>query len=95
MTMGEKLLNDFEKSMSKSEEILVSVLKSLPHPDHDDDQFYGLIFGIVVSGRENGWVNEFIRICEGNPDLDFDGITKLIFTDERFPPLEIVDDDEE
>ena len=32
-------------------------------------------------------------IFKDNPDLDFDGITKLIFTDERFPPLEIVDDE--
>lgn len=32
-------------------------------------------------------------IFKDNPDLDFDGITKLIFTDERFPPLEIADDE--
>lgn len=40
----------------------------------------------------NGWTDEFIRICESNPNASFDEILDLIFTEERFPPLEIVDE---
>ena len=80
--------------VSEGEIRLIKLLKKYPHPDHDNDQFKGLILCIVMAAEENGWVNEFIRICEDNPDLAFGGITKLIFTGERLPPLEIVDDEE-
>lgn len=48
-----------------------------------------------LAADANGWVDEFIRICEDNKGKSFEEIKKLIFTEERFPPLEIVDDDEE
>lgn len=81
--------------VSENEIKLIRLLKKYSHPHHDDEQFKGLILCIVMSADENGWIDEFIRICEDNPEVDFDDITKLIFTESRFPPLEIVDDDEE
>lgn len=92
--MGEKLLEKFKKTASESETKLIILLEKYQHPDQDDDLFFGIIFCTAYSGRENGWTNEFIRICEANPNATFDEVAKLIFTKERFPPLEIVEDDE-
>lgn len=82
-------------NISDKEVQLIKLLKKYPHPKHNVEQFKGLILCIVMSAHENGWTDEFIRICESNPDATFDDITKLIFTESRFPPLEIIDDDED
>lgn len=73
---------------------LVRLLKSFPHPDHTDEDRKWIIAAILMSAEENGWTDEFIRICEANPGVAFDEVTKLILTEERFPALEIVDDEE-
>ncbi len=52
-----------------------------------------IIESTLEAGRENGWTDEFIRICEANPEAEFCDIISMIHTDERFPPLEIYDDD--
>ncbi len=93
--MGEKLLENFKKTANETESKLISLLERYKHPEQDDDQFLGVIFCTVYAGRENGWTNEFIRVCEAKPDSTFDEVIKLISTEERFPPLEIVEDDEE
>lgn len=95
MSKDLELLNGFKSTMSVKEAKLVSLLENLPHPSHDYDEVCGHIFIIGMEGRENGWTDDFICICEANPEADFSQILKLIFTEERFPPLEIVDDDEE
>lgn len=72
---------------------LVGLLKSFPHPDYTDEDRKWIIVAILMSAEENGWTDEFIKICEENPGATFDDVTKLIFTEERFPALEIVDDE--
>lgn len=56
-------------------------------------EYEGLLESTLEAGRENGWTDEFIRICEANPGAEFCDIISLIHTPERFPPLEIYDDD--
>ena len=86
-------MNDNE--VTERQNKLIDLLKSYPRPNHTDDDACGLIVCILLAADENGWTDEFIRICEDNPNLTFDEILDLIFTEERFPPLEIVDDDED
>ncbi len=84
-------------TLSDKEKRLESLLRSFsdnyycnsPIPN-EYEEFVG---DIVEAGRENGWTDEFIRICEANPEAEFCDIVKLIYTPERFPPLEIYDDD--
>jgi len=82
-------------SNEEKERKLIKLLKAYPHPNHTEEDRKGVILGIMISASENGWTNEFIRICEGNPTATFDEILSLIFTDERFPSLEIVDSEKE
>lgn len=81
--------------MNEKERKLIKLLKSYPHPNHDEDDRKGLIMCAVFSADENGWTDEFIRICENNPNSTFDDILALIFTDERFPPLKITSDEDD
>ena len=53
------------------------------------------VVAACLAAEANGWIDEFIRICEGNKGKTFEEIQALLFTESRFPPLEIVDDDEE
>lgn len=76
------------------EKKLIDLLKQFPHPNHEGDDYRDTIVGVSLAADENGWTDEFIRICEDNPNSTLDDILALIFTEERFPPLEIVDDDE-
>lgn len=73
--------------------LLVKLLKSFPHPNHIGEDHKDTIVGICIAADANGWIDEFIRICENNPDASFDDILALIHTPERFPPLEIYDED--
>lgn len=57
------------------------------------DQYEENISDIILAGRANGWTDEFIRICEDNQGMELEDIVRLIFTPERFPPLEIYDDE--
>ncbi len=86
-------INDY--NVNEKQKKLISLLKSYPHPHHDSDQFKGMILCTVLAADEYGWTDEFVRICEENPNADFGYILKLIYTEERFPPLEIVYDDED
>lgn len=79
--------------MTAKEERLMDLLEHFPHPNHIGDDYDGCVICAVAAGREHGWTDEFIRICEDNPSVSFDDILALIFTEERFPPLEIVDDE--
>ncbi len=81
-------------ALTKNEEKLADLLEQFPHPNHTGDDYESCLICISASGRRNGWTDEFIRICEENPNATFDDILALIFTEDRFPPLEIVDDDE-
>lgn len=78
----------------EKEKKLARILKNYPHPDHSNEDRKWLIVALLMSAHDNGWTDEFIRICENNPSIDFGGILKLLITDDRFPPLEIVDDEE-
>lgn len=82
-------------ALTSNEERLAALLESYPHPNHSGRDYENALICISVSARGNGWTNKFIRICEENPNVIFDDILKLIFTEERFPPLEIVDDEQE
>ena len=86
-------MNDNE--VTESELKLIKLLKNYPHPNHDKEGRQCSVIYILLAGRENGWTDDFVRICENNPNATFDEILDLIFTEERFPPLEIVDDDED
>lgn len=79
----------------EKERKLIKLLKAYPHPDHTEEDRKGVILAIMISADENGWTDEFIRICEANPDVTFSELTQLIFTEERFPPLEVVDEEED
>lgn len=81
--------------ITQNDKRLIDLLKDYPHPNRDIDDVQGLIICVVLSARENGWTEEFIRICRRNPDVTFDEILDLIITEERYPPIEIVDDDDE
>ena len=81
--------------VSEKQKKLISLLKNYPHPNHDDDQFKGMILCTLLTADEYGWTDEFIRICEDNTDATFSDILKLIHNEDRFPPLEIVEDEEE
>lgn len=87
MAKNDNYINEKQKK-------LISLLKKYPHPNHDDDQFKGLILCTVLSADERGWTDEFVRICEDNPNVSFSEILDLIITEERYPPIEIVDDEE-
>ena len=83
--------------LSDKEKKLESLLRSFPDDfycespiPNEYDEFIG---DIVETGRDNGWTDEFIRICESNPNARFCDIVKLIYSEDRFPPLEIVDDE--
>ncbi len=56
-------------------------------------EYEDTISDIILAGRENGWTDEFIRICEANSGSELNDVVKLIYTPERFPLLEIYDDD--
>ena len=71
--------------MIDKEKKLIDLLKQYPHPNHEGEDFRDTIVGVSLA--------EFIRICESNPNATFDEILDLIFTEDRFPPLEIVDDE--
>ena len=79
--------------MIDKEKKLIDLLKQFPHPNHEGEDFRDTIIGVSLSADANGWTDEFIRICEENSNATFDEILDLIFTNDRFPPLEIVDDD--
>lgn len=83
--------------LSDKEKKLESLLRSFPDDFYCEspipNEYEEFIGDIVETGRDNGWTDEFIRICESNPNATFDEILDLIFTEERFPPLEIVDDE--
>lgn len=80
--------------MTEKEKRLMHLLKGFPHPNHIGDDYMGINISILSAARKYGWTDEFIRICEENQGLAFDKILSLIFTDERFPPIPVVDDDE-
>ena len=80
--------------MIDKEKKLIDLLKQFPHPNHEGEDFRDTIIGVCLSADANGWTDEFIRICEENSNATFDEILDLIFTNDRFPPLEIVDDEE-
>ena len=82
-------------TLSDKQNRLIDLLKHYPRPNHSDDDACGLTICILLAADENGWTDEFIRICEDNPNVTFDEILDLIFDEERFPPLDIIDDDEE
>lgn len=73
---------------------MIDLLKQFPHPNHEGEDFRDTIIGVSFSADAYGWTDEFIRICEENSNATFDEILDLIFTNDRFPPLEIVDDEE-
>ncbi len=79
--------------LKDDEKKLIKLLKAYPHPNHKLDDHRGLIICISLSASQNGWTREFIGICEKNPDASFDEILNLIMTPERFPALEVVDDE--
>lgn len=81
--------------MTNNEKRLIELIKQYPHPNHSVEDRNGLGICIMLSGRENGWTDDFIRICEDNPNISFDEILELIFSKERFPTLEIVDNEDE
>ena len=72
---------------------LMELLKGFPHPNHEGEDHRDTLVGVCLAADANGWIDEFIRICEDNPNAQLDDILALIFTEERFPPLEIVDDE--
>lgn len=72
---------------------LMKLLKAYPHPNHEGDDHKETLVGVCLAAEIYGWIDEFIRICEENPNAALDDILALIFTEERFPPLEIVDDE--
>lgn len=80
-------------ALTRSEEKLAELLEQYPHPNHTGDDYEHCLICISAAGRQYGWTDEFIRICESNPNATFDEILDLIFTEDRFPPLEIVDDE--
>ncbi len=84
--------------LSKKEQKLEQLLRAFPDNYYINspipNEYENFIGDIVEDGRECGWTDEFIRICEANPGAEFCDIVKLIYSEERFPPLEIVDDDE-
>ena len=79
------------EQMIDKEKKLIDLLKSFPHPNHEGDDNRDTIVGVSLAVDSNGWTDEFIRICEENPNATFDDILASIFTEDRFPPLEIVD----
>lgn len=83
--------------LSEKEQRLERLLRSFPDNCYQQspipNEYEEFIGDIVEAGREHGWTDEFIRICEANEGAEFCDIVSLIYSDERFPPLEIVDDD--
>lgn len=57
-------------------------------PTHKEDG----ISMILSMAEDNDSFGEYIEIIENNPNEDFDGIAKLIFT--GMPELEVVDDED-
>lgn len=79
--------------MNENGKHLVELLKKYPHPNHIGEDHRNAVVGVCLAADLNGWTKDFIRICESNPNVTFDDILELIYTPERFPPLEIYDDD--
>lgn len=83
--------------LSAKEKELETLLRAFPENYYCKcpipNAYEELVGDIVEVGRERGWTDEFIRICEANEGAEFCDIVNLIYSDERFPPLEIYDDD--
>lgn len=83
--------------LSKKEQRLEMLLRSFPDNYYCEcpipNAYEELVGDIVEAGRDHGWTDEFIRICEANAGAEFCDIVSLIYSEERFPPLEIYDDD--
>lgn len=83
--------------LSEKEKELEKLLRAFPDTHYCispiPNEYEEFIGDIVEAGRDHGWTDEFIRICEANTGKEFCEVVKLIYSKERFPPLEIYDDD--
>lgn len=83
--------------MSEEDRTLMQALKCLKHIQNDivPNERENMIICIVLLARQYKKHSEIMRIIEENSDKDFSTVSQLIVKSELFPPLEIVDDDEE
>ena len=83
--------------LSEKEKRLEALLRSFPDNYYCNspipNEYEEFIGDIVEAGRERGWTDEFISICESNPGVEFSDIVKIVYSHERFPGVEIYDDE--
>ena len=83
--------------LSEKEQYLLDLARSFPDDYYCNSpiplEYEMLLEDLIVDGRKFGWTDEFIRICEDNRGIQFCELLKLIVTEERYPLLEIVDED--
>ena len=73
---------------------LVQTLKSLPFSDYSEEERRSIIILTCVTAEENGWIDLLQKICVDNPQATLEEVLNLYYSEERFPPLEIADDEE-
>lgn len=83
--------------MNEREKLLFDLLQAFPDHFYVDcpipNQRESLIDSVMTDARENGWTDEFIRICEENKGAEFKDIIKLIFSKDRYPGVMIYDEE--
>lgn len=73
---------------------LVQTLKSLPFSDYSEEEKRSIIILTCVTAEENGWIDLLQKICDDNPQATLEEVLELYYSEERFPPLEVVEDEE-
>lgn len=76
------------------EKRLIQTLKSLPFYNYTEDERKSIIVLTCITAEENGWIDLLQKICDDNPNATLEEVFDLYYSEERFPPLEIVDDEE-
>lgn len=78
--------------MTEKEKKLELILRSRPDSDYDEKMREAVIANALEEAHSHGWTDDFIRICEENPDLELGFLATLLFKG-RYKPLEVYDDE--
>ena len=83
--------------MTENDRKLMLALKGLSHAKNYiiPNERENMIICIILLARQYKKHSEIMQIIADNSDKDFAEISQMIIKSDLFPPLEIVDDDEE
>lgn len=84
-------------ALSENDNNLLSSLKMLPFSENEavTNQRENMIICIMLLTRQYRKHEEVMKIIADNSEKEFVNVAQLILDSDLFPPLEIVEDDEE